>query len=154
MRRPKAACYSYYHLHSAMFRFFDRLEDRIRMRLSRYPVLYSFIGGVGIVLFWRGVWHTADLFPFMTGPVSVAISVVLLLLTGLFVSFFVGDAIVMSGIQGEKKLIEKTESELKHEASLLKHVEDEVTEERHLLRQIKHELSEVKTRLDRLEPRS
>lgn len=134
-----------------MFRFFDRLEDNVRMRLSRHPVLYSLIGGTALVLFWRGVWHTADLFPFLTGPVSIVISVVILLMTGLFVSFFVGDAIVMSGIRKEKKLVEKAETEVRQEGALLQHVDDEVAEERHLLREIKRELSEVKTRLDKME---
>ncbi|MBI5079399.1 hypothetical protein HZB06_01870 [Candidatus Wolfebacteria bacterium] len=69
-------------------RFFDKLEDRIRAVLSRWPIVYAFIGAVGIVLFWRGVWITADMFPFMSGPVSVFISIIALLLTGFFVYFF------------------------------------------------------------------
>jgi hypothetical protein len=43
-----------------IYHYFDKLEDRIRGRLSRYPIFYSLIGGTAIVLFWRGVWITAD----------------------------------------------------------------------------------------------
>jgi hypothetical protein len=52
-----------------IFHFFDKLEDRVRGFLSRKPTLYAIIAGFAIVLFWRGVWHTADLFPVLTGPV-------------------------------------------------------------------------------------
>lgn len=98
-----------------ILRYFDKLEDKTRAFLSHYVVLYALVGGMAIVLFWRGVWMTADLFPFLTGPVSVIVSTIILLLTGLFVSFFVGDRIILSGVKGEKKLAEKTEEEIKAE---------------------------------------
>ena len=112
------------------------MEDRIRGALSRHPIVYTFIGGVGIVLFWRGVWLTADLFPFMTGPVSIIISVALLLLTGLFVSFFIGDEIIIEGLRQEKKITEKTESEIKAEEATL--------------RQIRKTLEDIEAKLNKL----
>lgn len=106
--------------------FFDKLEDHVRGTLSRYPLVYSIIGGVAIVLFWRGVWHTADNFSFLTGPVSIAISVIILLITGLFASFFVGDQIIISGLKKDKKVIDKTESEVQTEISTLSEVRQEL----------------------------
>lgn len=99
-------------------KYFDRLEDRTRERLSHYVVLYAMIGGIAIVLFWRGVWYTADMFPFLTGPVSVLVSTIIMLVTGLFVSFFVGDRIILSGLKREKKLAERTEEEVRVEAEI------------------------------------
>ena len=99
--------------------FFDTLEDKIRITLSHRPILYSFIGGVGIVLFWKGVWETAELFPALFGPVSVLLGVIILLLTGLLVSFFIGDSIILSGFKREKKLVEKTENEVHSEKGTL-----------------------------------
>lgn len=109
-------------------KFFDRLEDKIRGHLSHYPIAYAFVGGVGVILFWRGVWHTADLFAFMTGPVSTIIGVAIMLLVGLFVSFFIGDSIIITGIKREKKLAEKTELELETEKEELDQVRDMVKE--------------------------
>ncbi len=106
--------------------FFDKLEDHVRGALSRYPLVYSIIGGVAIVLFWRGVWDTADQFEFLTGPISVMISVFVLLITGLFASFFVGDQIIISGLRKDKKIIDKTESEIKTELSTLTEVREEL----------------------------
>ncbi len=109
-----------------IFNFFDKLEDKIRGYLSRRPILYAVIGGVAITLFWRGVWQIADLFPWLTGPVSILISVVILLVTGLFVSFFVGDMIIMSGLHKEKKLAEKTEIEIIKEEHSIDRLEDKI----------------------------
>lgn len=99
--------------------FFDKLEDATRIALSHHPIPYAFIGGVGIVLFWKGVWEVADLFPILFGLTSVIVGVVILLLTGLLVSFFIGDSIILSGFNREKKLVEKTESEVRSEKDIM-----------------------------------
>lgn len=93
-------------------RFFDRLEDTVRGKLSHQPILYALIGGVGIVLFWKGVWEIASLFAFLNGFGSVIFGAFILLITGLLVSFFIGDSIILSGFKQEKKLAEKTEMEV------------------------------------------
>ncbi len=92
--------------------YFDKLEDRVRSTLSHYPILYSLIGAVGIVLVWKGVWETAEHFPILYGPASILLGTAILLVTGLMVSFFIGDTIIISGFKREKKLVEKTEKEM------------------------------------------
>lgn len=124
------------HTMKPLLQFFDKLEDKIRKSLSRQPILYTFIGGTAIVLFWRGVWLTADLFPFLSGPVSTIISVLVLLVTGLFVSFFIGDEIIIKALRQEKKISEETEEEIKTEEITLKHV--------------KGDLEQIKEKLDKL----
>lgn len=110
-------------------RFFDKLEDRVRAKLSHYPILYGFIGGIGVVLFWRGVWHTADLathyfinspmnlsiHDIIDGPLSFITGTIILLVTGVFVSSFIGSRLIISGLVGEKKLAEKEEDEIETE---------------------------------------
>lgn len=99
--------------------FFDKLEDKVRAALSRRPIVYALIGGTSIVLFWRGIWMVADTIPWLTGPVSIIISVGIMLLTGLFVSFFIGDTIIISGLKRGKRVDEKVVSELKTESEIL-----------------------------------
>lgn len=123
-----------------IFHFFDKLEDHIRATLSRHNLLYAFIGGVAIVLFWRGVWITADAIPFFTGPVSIVISTIILLSTGLFVSFFIGDEIIISGVKKEKRLDEKVASEVKTELDVLDDIQVKLESLADELKSMKEEL--------------
>jgi hypothetical protein len=117
-------------------RFFDKLEDKVRGWFSHRPILYGFVSGVGIVLFWRGVWHTTDfisatwiawhagsqtidLTMLPDGLISLVIGSVILLMSGIFVSQFIGNEIIISGLRGEKKLTEKTEVEVKTETGAI-----------------------------------
>ncbi len=118
-------------------RFFDRLEDRVRGKLSHYPIVYAFIGGIGVVLFWRGVWHTADIashylinspsiltsHDMIDGPLSFIVGTIILLMTGIFVSAFVGNKLIISGLVGEKKLTEKQEDEIETEEDQIKNLQ-------------------------------
>jgi len=128
-------------------RFFDKLEDKVRGWFSHRPIVYGFIGGIGTVLFWRGVWHTADYLSatflvwqsgaaagpstaapgeILDGPISLIIGSVMLLMTGIFVSGFIGNEIIISGLRGEKKLAEKTEAEVKTETGAIAHIHEEM----------------------------
>ncbi|HRH26406.1 MAG TPA: hypothetical protein PLF31_02980 [Candidatus Paceibacterota bacterium] len=115
-------------------RYFDRLEDEVRALLSRHLLTYSLIGGVGVVLFWRGVWETSDMLMrshvvfawLFYPPIQVVLSIVMLMLTGLFVSVFIGDRIIISGIRHEKKLEENTKDLVKEEVVTLHHVREEI----------------------------
>lgn len=129
-------------------RFFDRLEDKVRARLSHRSIVYAFIGGMGVVLFWRGIWHTADILQAKGGiwgyifyePNTVVWTSAMLLLTGLFVSIMIGDRIILSGIKHEKRVDEKTEEEIRQEEEQIKKINLRID-------QISHDVSEIKTLL-------
>lgn len=117
---------------------------RIRSALSHRPLLYALIVGVGIVLFWRGVWHTVDdlhrhisrqyllasldaaATPWWDGPISFLVGSFLLSVAGAFTSSFIGNELILSGLRGEKKLSEKTESEVKTEGSAIADIKNEL----------------------------
>ncbi len=120
--------------------WFDKLEDTTRHRLSRRPILYAFIGGVGVVIFWRGIWHLADQFDFMTPVVSIVVSTIIMLLTGTFVSFFIGGRLLLSGLMQEKRIDEKTAEEIAEE-------ETEIKKLRKVIYEIKDDIAEIKQRL-------
>ena len=132
-------------MYKKILNFFDKLEDYVRGHLSRYPIVYTLIGGVAIVLFWRGVWHTADLLQAQGGwlgwlfyePTNMIIVTIILLASGLFVSYFIGDTILMSGMKGEKKLADKTEREIREEEAELKKIQATIKEIEKDVEQIK-----------------
>lgn len=111
-----------------IIRFFDKLEDKVRIFLSHQPILYAIIGGIGVVLFWKGVWETAEIFPALHGPASLLLGSGILLMSGLLVSVFIGDSILLSGFRREKKLTEKTVEEVESEQDTLDAVVDELVE--------------------------
>src|SRR5687768_12669199 len=98
-----------------IIKFFDKFEDKVRGFLSKHPLWYAMIAGIGLVLFWRGVWHTTDSLAeivwhgadfhsslditssFWDGPISFVIGSALLLSGGVFVSELLGKEIIISG---------------------------------------------------------
>lgn len=132
---------------------FNKIENRARRWLGRKPVLYAFIGGIGAVLFWRGVWHSADvvalyLFSWHGGTpttdlaipwdglISFALGSIMLLVSGIFVSTFLGNEITISGLRGEKKLAEKTEYEVRTETGAIYEIKAEMRKIRERLEAI------------------
>lgn len=124
-----------------LFVFFDKLEDHIRGTLARHLFIYTFIGGLGVVLFWRGVWHMADVLEASGGSSRVLFSplgstllgIIILLSTGLFVSVFIGESVILSGIKREKRVIDKTitdvdteKAEVEESIGMISDVEKEV----------------------------
>lgn len=114
--------------------YFRHIKTLVRHRLSHWPVLYAFIGSVGVVLIWRGVWMIADDME-MSGFMSMILGIFISMSAGLFVSFFVGDSIIISGIKREKRIDEKTESEIKKEEISLREIKND-------LRDIKDEIED------------
>lgn len=124
-------------------RFFDRLEDRARHLLSKHPIFYAFIAGFAVVLFWRGVWTFADLFSFMTPLMSIIVSVFIMLITGTFVSFFIGEQLLLSGLKEEKRIDQKTRDDIKKEEERLRLLALEIDD-------IKRDVSEMKEYLKKI----
>ncbi len=120
-------------------KFFDLLEDKVRSRLSRHPVVYGVVSGIGIVMFYRGVWMVLDGYPVMTGWVTLVVACVILLLSGVFVSQFVSNSIILSGLKKEKKMVEKVEGEIKSDRE---HINDILA----LIKKIETDIEAIKQR--------
>ena len=132
-----------------------RTQQRIQTRLSHYPGWYALIVGIGVVLFWRGVWHSVDnlhdaisyfstesstslmFAPWWDGPLSFVSGVLILFITGAFTSSFIGNELILSGLRGERRLNQRTEATM----------EDEIT----AISDIQAELSTVSKKLEVLE---
>jgi hypothetical protein len=146
-------------IYKSLYEAGDKLEDHVRGYLSHFPIVYAFVGGVGIVIFWRGVWLTMDAIMaswavrsmasatielnagmWWDGPLSIIIGSVLLLMTGVFVSNFIGNEILISGLKGEKKIAEKTEKEVRNEDERLASVRSQIETMHGQMTELKKEL--------------
>jgi len=143
--------------HLGIVKFFDKLENKIRGWLSNYPFLYGAIGAVGVVLAWRGIWHTADFvsarihngieietisYPFLwDGFWSLIIGTIMLLLTGLFITSFIGNNVIISHIKSDDRLAKKTEEEVEGEENIIEKVHEE-------LHTLSKRLEEIEKKLD------
>jgi hypothetical protein len=134
-----------------IIKFFDKLEDRIRGRLSMRPIIYALIGGVCMVTFWRGIWHTGDILMAKGGilgfifyePITIIWTTIIMLLIGVFASFFVGESIVLSGLKHDKKVYEKTAEEVAEE-------EGEIVDVTAHIEIIEKELTKLSEKVSRL----
>ncbi len=124
--------------------FSTKYEEKMRIYLSHRPKLYALIVGIGIVIFWRGVWHTTDFVhnlisyfqgnlttdsfssPWWDGPLSFAVGIVILFAAGAFTSSFIGNELILSGLKGEKRLSKKTETEVKGEEEYIVDIQEEL----------------------------
>ncbi|HUX36001.1 MAG TPA: hypothetical protein VMV71_03145 [Candidatus Paceibacterota bacterium] len=116
-----------------------------REKLSGHPTIYAIFGAVGIILFWRGIWHLADFaavffsnrhdgitvgyFNFFDSLISAVIGFILLLFTGLFVSDFIGSQMISTAIKTEKKIekvTQETETKEKTEQERIDELEEKL----------------------------
>lgn len=90
---------------------FLRIEERARTYFERVPFLHAFLGGVGVVLFWRGVWEIADRIH-IDPVVSIVVGSLLLGAIGLFLHTFVGNAIIIKNVEKDKRMTTRAEHEI------------------------------------------
>jgi hypothetical protein len=90
---------------------FLRIEERARTYFERVPFLHAFLGGVGVVLFWRGVWEIADRIH-IDPIVSIVVGSLLLGAIGLFLHTFVGNAIIIKNVEKDKRMTTRAEHEI------------------------------------------
>jgi hypothetical protein len=112
------------------------------------------VAGIGIVLFWRGVWHSADVVHYLIehalsngssslqyvwwdGPLSFVVGGAILWFTRAYVSSFIGSELILSGLRTEKKIAKQTEGEVKTEL--------------HAITDIKEDLEAISENLEELE---
>jgi len=120
-------------LYKRIYKFFDKLEDKVRGRLAHFPIIYALIGSIATVSIWRGIWEVSDNWG-IPGWVSAVGGILIAMITGLFVSFFIGENIIISGLNKEKRTDEKTEEENQKEESKITTVLNDLKEIKEILK--------------------
>lgn len=111
------------------------IEDNARKFFERIPFIHALLAGIGVVLFWRGIWESAD--KMALDPLSSALlGIALLGGIGLFIQTFVGNTIIIKSVKKEEQL-EKT--------TVKKVQQEEIT-----LLQLSQKIDELNSKIDNL----
>jgi hypothetical protein len=111
---------------------FLRIEDRARRYFERIPFIHAFLAGVGVILFWRGVWEIADIYSF-DPTISIIVGIIILVSIGLFTHTFIGNAIIIKSVKHEiniekenRKDLSTFEKNINNEEITLAHLSDKI----------------------------
>ncbi|MEI7777146.1 MAG: hypothetical protein WCI52_00905 [bacterium] len=78
------------------------LEDRARQIFEKIPFVQAFLAGVGVIIFWRGVWELLDVSG-VTPITSIILGSLILGAVGVFVQTFIGNTIIIKEVKQEEK---------------------------------------------------
>ena len=96
---------------------FLNLEEKARTRFEKFPFFHAFLAGVGVVLFWRGVWETSDHLG-ISSVWSIILGTLLLIILGLFLQTLVGNTIIIKKVENEKKTEQKDIAKVEKEVNV------------------------------------
>ena len=105
--------------------FLLRIENNARAFFEQVPFIQAFLAGVGVIIFWRGVWEWLDLMG-VTPLISVLLGSLILGGVGVFLQTFIGNTIIIKNAKQEEKV----------EKKVLKAIEGEEETEEITLRQL------------------
>ncbi|MEI6316223.1 MAG: hypothetical protein WCO65_00665 [bacterium] len=90
------------------------IEDRARLHFEKTPFLQALLAGIGVIIFWRGIWEWLDVQK-ISPVVSVMIGSLILLSVGVFVQTFIGNTIIIKNVKQEEQLEKKAIKEMESE---------------------------------------
>lgn len=126
-----------------MKNIFLKIESSARKYFEQFPFMHAFLAGVGVILFWRGVWEIADINHL--GPVaSVIWGIIILGAIGLFTHTFIGNAIIIKSIKNEIDIEKDNKAEVAR-------VEKEMIKEEITLNHLYTKLNDLNDKIDHME---
>jgi hypothetical protein len=83
-----------------------KVEDNARRYFERIPFVQAFIAGIGVIIFWRGVWEWLDRSG-VSPELSILLGMLLLGSVGVFIQTFIGNTIIIKSVKDEEKKEQK-----------------------------------------------
>lgn len=90
----------------SMTKIFLEVEDRARRYFEQFPFVQAFLAGIGVIIFWRGIWEWLDESG-VTPITSVILGSLILGAVGVFVQTFIGNTIIIKEVKQEEKIEKK-----------------------------------------------
>lgn len=92
------------------------VENRARRYFQRFPFIQALLAGIGVIIFWRGIWEWLDLSG-VTPLLSVIIGALILGSVGVFVQTFIGNTIIIREVKQEEKIEQEAMKKIAGEES-------------------------------------
>ena len=112
-------------------------EDSARNYFEKFPFVQAFFAGIGVIIFWRGVWELLDI-KRISPITSIVIGSLILLCVGVFVQTFIGNTIIIKNVKQEESL----------EKRAIKEMEGEVDVEEITLASLASKIDELSKKID------
>lgn len=113
------------------------IENDARQYFEKIPFAQAFFAGIGVIIFWRGIWEWLDMLQ-MSPITSVILGAGILLCVGVFVQTFIGNTIIIKNVKQEEQTEKKQ----------MRHMEGEVVTEEVTLASLSRKIDELSKRID------
>ena len=77
-------------------------EESARLYFEKTPFIQAFLSGIGVIIFWRGIWEWLDMAQ-VSPFTSVIVGAAILLCVGVFVQTFIGNTIIIKNVKQEER---------------------------------------------------
>lgn len=106
-----------------------KIEDSARRVFERAPFFQASLAGVGVIIFWRGIWEWLD--QVGVSPLySVILGVLILGGVGVFVQTFIGNTIIIREVKHDektgKRVFAKVEGEVASESATINEISNKL----------------------------
>lgn len=109
-----------------------KIEERARVYFEKIPFIHAFLAGIGVIIFWRGVWELLDRLG--VSPVeSILLGSLILGGVGVFIQTFLGNTLIIKNVAKEER----------EEKEILKVVGTEMMEEEIALQEIAQKVNQL-----------
>jgi len=112
-------------------------EEKARLYFEKTPFIQAFLSGIGVIIFWRGIWEWLDINQ-ISPLASVVAGSLILLCVGVFVQTFIGNTIIIKNVKQEERF----------EKSAIKHIEGEADTEEVTLSTLSAKIDELSKKID------
>lgn len=93
------------------------IEEHARNFFGRIPFIQAFLAGVGVIIFWRGIWEWLDNVE-VSPLASVVIGTLILGGVGVFLQTFIGNTIIIKSVKKEEAQEKKVLKEIEGEGAI------------------------------------
>ena len=103
------------------------IEESARKYFEQFPFVQALLAGVGVIIFWRGIWEWLDISQ-VSPFTSIVLGALILGGVGVFMQTFIGNTIIIREVQQEEKLEKHVQGHIHDDQVTLESVSKKIDE--------------------------